>query len=98
MNVNYHTVNAVASMRITRVLQIFSSILVFACIFSFDVHSVHAAEPWVETVSPNGGETWEVGKTYTVVWRYRNIDTIHTIGIVQDGTKHWDDLIFLNLT
>ncbi len=67
--------------------------LVIAFTWKFQVAS-SATQPWVEIVSPNSGEIWEVGKTYTVVWRYQNVEYI-TLSVVQDGTKYWDYFVTL---
>ena len=38
---------------------------------------VAAGAPYITVLSPNGGETWEIGKSYTVKWQSSMIKTVN---------------------
>lgn len=40
------------------------------------VKLAQTAVPSITVVSPNGGEKWEVGKTYTIQWKAQNVDKV----------------------
>ena len=43
----------------------------------------------VTVISPNGGEKWEQGQTYPIVWKSRNVNNV-MIELEKNNSEGWD--------
>jgi hypothetical protein len=51
-----------------------------------------AIESFIRIIKPNGGETWEVGKTYPIEWESMNVSEVNILFSLNNGTN-WTPII-----
>lgn len=44
-----------------------------------------SAKPFITVLSPNGGETWEIGKSYTILWKTTGLGSDTQVSIILEG-------------
>lgn len=48
--------------------------------------------PYLRVIAPNGGEKWEIGKSYDIKWEVRNVEKIRIAYSTDDGSN-WTRII-----
>ena len=65
--------------------------IIFIVFLLFLVISV-SGQPWIEVVSPNGGESWQIGSTPTVIWEHSDNFTVFHIQLSRNNGETWEYL------
>jgi len=47
--------------------------------FYLNVYSLTPTEPFVKVTSPNGGESWKIGKSYTIKWESKGVKKVNIL-------------------
>jgi len=57
---------------------------------------VAAGTPSITVLSPNGGESWQIGKTYTIKWTANNIDSVDIVYRREGSGAEYNGVIATN--
>jgi hypothetical protein len=73
-------------MKLSQIVPILIAFLVVIGSFLAFIYSQVSVKKELELISPNGGEVWRAGETYTITWKSKKIDKVDIV-LVKEGEQ-----------